>query len=918
MGVVLKLERLLAGLSVRLPASIRVALLLALCLPGAPAQAQTLWTGTTSTNWFTPGNWNPAAVPGSGTSVQINTIVPNVTVVNAAGAQANQLTLGNSVAQTGDLTVDGAGRLNVTNNLGFFLVGNFGNGEVTVSNGGILTTFSSALGNQTGSVGSMTVTGAGSAWNLTPIFAFHVGSSGTGTLDVLDGGHVNAPGFGLDVGVDNLASGTITVSGTGSQLVSGAIAVGAASGGTGDITASAGGLIKGSNVTVGSLGQGTALITGAGSTLTVANASNVAGALTVGASAAGTLSIEAGATATSATGAIGVNTGATGGVTVTGTGSQWTMTDPLAIGQAANSGTGTLDVLAGGRVDASKFSGFNSAAVAVDGTNSQLNITNGFALGATGAANTLDVTAGASFSAGTVTFSTVAASGVAVNVAGTGTAWTSKGVTLGGAGTATMAVDDDATADVTGDFIIDGAATTALTISNGAAVTQDPGAPGSGQFRLGVDGHGTLLIESGGTLELLSHPTFTTFTFLARNGGSSADATVTGAGSTWTTNGIFVMGEGGTATLDILAGGTVTGQHSVTIGAAGTATVDGAGSNWTLSAPPPLAGISNITVNGTLNVQSGGVAVAQGLGVGAGVAEVGDLLVTGANSRIDLNVSSFQTFDIGGNGATGTANVENGGVIVVVGQGHLGASAIISGVQTLGDGTLTVDGTGSQVTYTQTLDIGEQATGALNVQAGGFVSNSDGYLGSFTNAVGSAGNGTATVTGIGSTWQNSGFLRVGDQGTGELNVLAGGLVTNTSAMIANAANSSGTATVDGAGSAWTSTGSLIIGNLGTAILNVRNAGTVNSDAVSINALSTLNMGTGGLAGTLNAPSVDSAGLVHFNHTDALGFAAPISGTGRVVKDAIGVTTIQRHQHLYRRYGGEWRRVPGGRGQRLLA
>ena len=63
-------------------------------LSSGPAQAQTQWTGATSTNWFTAGNWNPAAVPGTGTSVQINTTAPNATVVGAAGAIANQLTLG--------------------------------------------------------------------------------------------------------------------------------------------------------------------------------------------------------------------------------------------------------------------------------------------------------------------------------------------------------------------------------------------------------------------------------------------------------------------------------------------------------------------------------------------------------------------------------------------------------------------------------------------------------------------------------------------------------------------------------------------------------------------------------------------------------------------------------------------------------
>jgi hypothetical protein len=59
------------------------------------------------------------------------------------------------------------------------------------------------------------------------------------------------------------------------------------------------------------------------------------------------------------------------------------MTGSLTIGQATNSGTGTLDVLAGGIVGAGSFTGHNSAEVTVDGAGSQLGITNGFTLGAT-------------------------------------------------------------------------------------------------------------------------------------------------------------------------------------------------------------------------------------------------------------------------------------------------------------------------------------------------------------------------------------------------------------------------------------------------------------------------------------------------------------------------------------------------------
>jgi hypothetical protein len=58
-------------------------------LPSGPAHAQTQWTGNTSTDWFTAGNWNPAAVPGAATDVQINNgAVPNPANMTAAGATA--------------------------------------------------------------------------------------------------------------------------------------------------------------------------------------------------------------------------------------------------------------------------------------------------------------------------------------------------------------------------------------------------------------------------------------------------------------------------------------------------------------------------------------------------------------------------------------------------------------------------------------------------------------------------------------------------------------------------------------------------------------------------------------------------------------------------------------------------------------
>ena len=59
------------------------------------------------------------------------------------------------------------------------------------------------------------------------------------------------------------------------------------------------------------------------------------------------------------------------------------------------------------------------------------------------------------------------------------------------------------------------------------------------------------------------------------------------------------------------------------------------------------------------------------------------------------------------------------------------------------------------------LSVGDTLVGTMSINGGSDVSNTDGYVG---NNAGS--NGTVTVTGAGSTWANSGELRMGNSGTG--------------------------------------------------------------------------------------------------------------------------------------------------------
>jgi T5SS/PEP-CTERM-associated repeat protein len=131
--------------------------------------------------------------------------------------------------------------------------------------------------------------------------------------------------------------GTVTVTGVGSKLAAntaGGISIGNT--GSGALTIQSGGQASGLTDFIGNSAgaTGTATVTGSGSSWN-------SGSLAVGRFGGGTLRIESGATATSSGGSIGDQPGSTGGVTVTGSGSIWTVGGNLPVG---NLGIGTLTV----------------------------------------------------------------------------------------------------------------------------------------------------------------------------------------------------------------------------------------------------------------------------------------------------------------------------------------------------------------------------------------------------------------------------------------------------------------------------------------------------------------------------------------------------------------------------------------------
>ena len=429
------------------------ALLGSVCFFVSPAQAQTNWTGAIDGNWFTGGNWS-AGTPNAASTANINTnATPNAPTVGAAGAQSGIVSLGTAAGQQGNLTITGSGTLAVAG--GLFAVGDRGMGTLTVEAGGSLTTNTfTTIGNWGTASGTATVTGAGSIWTVGfPYFV--VGDSGTGTLNIENGGRV-VSAFTLVLGNDSGARGEVNLSGNGSSISVGGTSVGFVAGSTGELTVTGPGVtFAGGTTTIGGAGGGTftfqggatgtvsqfntgenaigvSTITGAGTTLTGS------GQARIGGSSTGTLNVQNGATLLSNSAQIGLNTGASGTVNIdAGT---WTVTNAIQIGQAANSGSGTLNIENGGVVGASSFTGFNSAAVSVDGTGSQLNLpgvstaATTFTLGGSGANNTLDVTNGGALNSRVSNLIAAAGAGVIANVSGAGSAWNATAITIGGAG----------------------------------------------------------------------------------------------------------------------------------------------------------------------------------------------------------------------------------------------------------------------------------------------------------------------------------------------------------------------------------------------------------------------------------------------------------------------------------------------------
>lgn len=438
-----------------------------------------------------------------------------------------------------------------------------------------------------------------------------------------------------------------------------------------------------------------------------------------------------------------------------------------------------------------------------------------------------------------------------------------------GSGATTGALVVDGGSELTGrEYIIGGGANavgTPLVDGPNTLVIVDGLDDSSSALQVGHEGHGSLVIQNGGTVTVGDGSTFIS-SFIANAAGSTGAVTVKGEGSAFNVNGLVSVGNGAVLT------------------------------NFGIPGTPAI---------GVLGVFDGGVVIANGLIIGGEENASGQVHIAGTGSTLESSPSLGDSFYQIGASGHGILNITDGGAVAGLNGANIGRN-------TNSGGLVNVSGTGSVFAFegidsdgfAPFLTIGRSGSGTLNVSDGGLlVFDPMGEIsgpccgGGFNVARNPEGVGNVTVRGANSEIRvkgGFGFVSVGRRGTGELTVATGANLViedgvGGSIFVAPANRSVGTVRIlgeekDNSGAVIAvipteidAGGTLALGlafdgvtNAGVATLIVDSGGTATAAAIKIGA-----SGTVFLNGTLNG-TVTNGGTIN------PGFSP---GTGTIDGDA---------------------------------
>lgn len=327
----------------------------------------------------------------------------------------------------------------------------------------------------------------------------------------------------------------------------------------------------------------------------------------------------------------------------------------------------------------------------------------------------------------------------------------------------------------------------------------------------------------------------------------------------WNTGALHVGSAGGTGHVYI--SGTDTSVYSQSV-AIDRGLVNIRDAVWTVDSNTFRVGGS--VEGGTLNIEEGATVTSYGCTVGKDAGTSGTVNVESGGT---WNAASGNL--VVGSSGTGVLNINGGDVTLTDAMVGIGAQAGSTGTATITSGTLT-SGSG--------IIVGGSGTGTLNVNGGKVIANISGGL---EIGTGEGGEGTVNVT---AGELKTRYLTVGRNwavGSAELNISGGVVTTDTNATIGEASpGGSGVANVSGG--SWDISGNLVLGYQGTGMLNM------DGGAVSASNIYVGQWGTGVLdisAGSINvsgqiivAKEAGSHGTLNYNG-GTLTAAAIIVGAG---------------------------------------
>ena len=473
---------------------------------------------------------------------------------------------------------------------GDLIVGEFGSANsMTISNGGQVTNGLSTLGSVIGFGGDSTgnsvlvtgtnVSGVASLW--TCVNDLTVGWSGSSnSLRITQGGGVTSY-IGI-IGDDTNATGnSAVVDGSGSYWSNSNVLLIGVSGSGNSLLITNRGQVMAVNSDIGVNAGSTAnmvTVSGVGSVLTNS------GDLTVGYSgSSNTLTVSARAKVFSSNSYIGRDPGSTGNtVIVTGTGSLWTNSGDLYVGNQGASNNLVISsggmVINGGQDSTGGVIGFitNSSnnSVVVTGSGSTWLSAGDVVIGYSGIGNRLEVSNGGTVSNGVVNYAGGLSGGIigfnegstdnSVLVTGTGSRWISSGdlfVGFNGAGNSMVISNGGSIYNSQVDF--GGVLGWGAASSNNTVIVTDAGSTwtNSGNLTVGYEGSGnSMVISNRGTVAVASN------SYIGNASTSSNNSVlVTGANSLWTNSGAVTIGAGGAEgnTLTVADGGQVVASEIV-------------------------------------------------------------------------------------------------------------------------------------------------------------------------------------------------------------------------------------------------------------------------------------------------------------------------------------------------------------------